>query len=167
MRGSLLHNKRGSDENVEARTVGNQVPETIFLILMAVFAVLGLGVFFSSVLNGQVTFPPDVRTTLAVERFISSDNCLLYQQGMRAFPGIMDWERFKDSSALARCYEPGAHSVSFRISLVMGKETKTVKSRNWADDLKVSKTFTEPILIYDSGTLRRGIMEIDVQEAVQ
>ena len=139
-------------------------PQVIHIMIWAFLLTGGIVMMkfvFQTVLNGIVLFPPEVRVTLLAERFVSSSDCLAYQDSFRVYPGIIDWKKFEDNKAMDGCFTADENGKAFRLTLTKDGERRSLTTRNWAN-LKISYTSIRPVLVYYSGNFIPGSLTIEM-----
>jgi hypothetical protein len=170
------------------------VPQKAIYYLL--FGVMFTVIFFvliyliSSYISVSQELPSGIREKIFIKRFVSSPDCFVLQDKDtgRAYPGIIDWNKFSKQS-LSYCYESfsdpsqkkssleifsgSSTSVQSRATIVSdvfafkltlkilesGFE-KSVETDDWVNDSK--EAFKESVLVLYDGEIKRGSLDIEV-----
>ena len=112
-------------------------------------------------------FPDEFRQTALIYRFVNSPNCVAYEDPelKRVYPGVMDWDRFKDNSHINKCYSTGdPKAMAFRLTLKNQGELRSVQTSNWDSKREFDISKNRNVLVMGNGKLGGGELAIAIQK---
>ena len=161
----MLKNKRGAEF----------WPATKFLFWMLfgvilAFTAIAFVIYITSSGENIAKIRANLESYFLAERFLKSENCFVYYDPeiKRAYPGIIDYEKFTDAQ-LNNCINAITQDeISFRITLASSAQIEglplTIKTRNWNENRPVeSREQPRRVLIFHSNNYYNGDMTIEIQ----
>ena len=108
-----------------------------------------------------VAAPGELYLIAYTQRFINSPNCFAYQDETgRAYPGILDWDKFTNES-LRRCFfTRDEWDVGFQLTLQNLDEKKVIETENY---YQFREKRVEYVLIRKDEQLFKGNLSIGLQ----
>ena len=159
MKPKIFQNKKGQEAGDELY-IGEK---PLFYVALGVFitalAFILVFVMWRDI-NSQVAIPKGLEEDLFIQRFVSSEECLAYQDegSLRVYPGIVDYEKMKNGN-LYDCYDATEDSM-FAFKLTYLEES--VETYNWEDNFK-SRMKTIRVKVKKSNELLDEKLIVEIQ----
>jgi len=153
-RGELIRMNQKAQFEIR-KTIFWTVVMTIVTILIFVFALQ-----ISEFKNKMVKTPEELRAEMISLRFTNSPDCFAYQESERAYPGIIDLTKFKESN-LINCY-PVADKKDYNFGLKLQKEKKELRTKKYYLNNR-DFTLYKTVLVKKGEKLIPDVLEIAVQ----
>ena len=158
----IFFSKRGS-----GYLLGKKPMYFLAVLFYLAFAFLFFSFFISSNITSANTIPANVKTTVLINRFLNSPDCLAYEdeETGRAYPGIIDIKKFDDNQ-IKKCYSTSEDkSYSFRFELESSNpdfKKKVCSTPNFG--ARRFNKISQYVLIYDGENIYPGILLISIQK---
>lgn len=117
----------------------------------------------------EAEIPDNVEEIIFMQRFFNSADCFTYNDGVRTYPGILDWEKFsneKKDKIMADCFNVFNEKYerrfpAFRLTLKIDEFTeRTVETKNWGLNFGIQHKKTKHVLVYSNNKFISGKLEI-------
>jgi hypothetical protein len=131
--------------------------KVLFIIVSIFLIVFMFGYFRGMYYNIQtdaIICPDEMENYLMVAETLFSENCMVYSDNERVYPGVIDLSKFNQET-IDKCYS----NIDNRISL-------TIDDQTIGDELYSPVTITKPIQIYDNEDITFSKLIIQVEEVV-
>ena len=136
-------------------------------VLFIVFMVL-----VYSYASKSAEIPQGLERYIFIQRFFNSEECFTYSNNARAYPGILDWNKFSDENkdnVMAKCFniaydtETQKKAISFKLTLKIDEDTKQiVTTPNWGLNFGFKEQETKKVLVYYNNKLQKAKLVIEV-----
>jgi hypothetical protein len=109
---------------------------------------------YYNIQTDAIICPDEMENYLMVAETLFSENCMVYSDNERVYPGVIDLSKFNQET-IDKCYS----NIDNRISL-------TIDDQTIGDELYSPVTITKPIQIYDNEDITFSKLIIQVEEVV-
>jgi len=161
MKNKIFFSKRAS-----GYLLGKKPMYFLAVLFYLTFAFLFFSFFISSNITSANTIPANVKTTVLINRFLNSPDCLAYEdeETGRAYPGVIDIKKFNDDN-ISKCYSTNETSLySFRFELENSSNNfkKTISTLNWG--ARRFNKVSQYVLVYNEGNIYPAKVLISIQK---
>ena len=131
--------------------------KVLFIIATLFLIVLMFGYFramYYDIQTDAIVCTDEMENFLLISETLFSENCMVYSNGERVYPGTIDFKKFTQEN-LDKCYI----NSDKRISLTLNDQTI-------GDELYSPVEINKPIQLYNKGEITFTTLKIQVEEVV-
>ena len=99
--------------------------------------------------------PDEMENFLLISETLFSENCFVYSDGERTYPGTIDLSKFTQENLDKSCYVNTNQKISI-----------TINGKTIGDQMYSTINITKPITTYNNGIFESTTMQIRVEEVV-
>ena len=132
--------------------------KVLFIIASIFLIVFMFGYFrgmYYDIQTDSMICPDEMENFLMVAETLFSENCMVYSDDYKTYPGTIDLSKFTETNIKNNCYK----NIDNRIAI-------TLNGKTIGDDLYSPVIITKPIQLYDNGQTTFTTISIQVEEVV-